>query len=293
MTYGPSSGQPHSNQPRPPLPQGPPPRPPGTGPMWGPPPPGPPPPGQQWGAPPPMPPAPRRNRRTRVIAVIGGAVLLVGVIVTVVLLATSGGDSTSALSGGTGPSSDVAPTSAGPQPSPSGANGGPAGGSRPLPPPTPTGQPYKNEDPQIGACADLSRNPKGVSIYQADCADPAATLILESVQPQGGECPADGYFGLDALSDKLLCFTYNFAKDDCIDVIIPRRTSCEDASGSENGPPKAKILDVRLGQRDGTGCPNPNVFFQVGKGEQRGVACTAPAKGKGSATASLPPSPPR
>jgi hypothetical protein len=217
------------------------------------------------------------------------AVVIAGVITTVVL--TSGNDNASAWQGGSGPSGapGPAPTSAtGPQPSPSTSAGGSAGGARPLPPPTPTGKLYQDEDPQVGACADLSRKPTGVSIYQADCGDPTAMLILESVQPDGSKCPAKGYFGLDSLSHQLLCFTYNVTTGDCIDMAVPRHTSCDDTAGAAPGPPKTKVVDVHVGQRDGAGCPNPNLFYQVGKGDQRGVACLASAAGNGSPTS--PPS---
>lgn len=275
MTYGPGPGTGHPHQQPyqgPPYQQGPPPPQPvplaPNGSVWTPPQP----PGPGWTGPP----APRRNRRAALIAALIAAVVIAGVVITVVL--TSGNDNATAWSSGTGTSGapGPAPTSAtGPQPSSS-------DGARPLPPPTPTGKLYKDEDPQVGACADLSRKPTGVSIYQADCADPAAMLILESVLPSDGKCPGKGYFGLDSLSNQLLCFTYNVGTGDCIDMAIPRRTSCDDTPGAAPGPPKTKVVDVHLGQRDGAGCPNPNLFYQVGKDDQRAVACLAPATGNGS-----------
>ena len=286
MTYGPGPGA--SNPYPPPQPTYGPPPPHGQGQGWGPPPPEPP--SGHWVASSPPPPSgPGRPRRLGLWVAIGVVVLVAAVILTVVL--TSNGDKHTALVGGHELSTAPGPASVSvtqPQPTAGNAPGKSGGAARPLPPPTPTGKPYADSDPAVGACADLSRKPTGISIFEADCSDPAAMLILESVQPKNGDCPGKGYFGLDALSDQLLCFTYNLATGDCIDMSIPRRTSCDDITGPAPAPtPKRTVVDVRVGQRDGTGCPHPELYFQIGKSDQRGVACLESMAGNAS---SAPPS---
>lgn len=149
--------------------------------------------GVPWPAPPPPAPASRR-RPALLIAILLAVVVVAGGVVTLVL-ATSGGNGS--LLAGPGGSEAQTPTAGSGAPDPSGS--APSSG-RPLPPPSPTGRLYEDDDPQVGQCVDLSRSPTGVSIYEADCADPAATLILESVLPETEKCPGTGYFGLKSLS---------------------------------------------------------------------------------------------
>jgi hypothetical protein len=196
------------------------------------------------------------------------AVLVAGGVLTVVL--TTSGGTTSRLTAAPGSSRAAPPTADSDAPDPSGSA---PGSARPLPPPTPTGRPYENDDPQIGDCADLARRPTGVVIYQADCADPAATLILESIHPENEKCPGKGFFGLKSLSMQGMCFTYNFRVGDCVDMQIPRRAACADPAAPTGGKPVVTVADIRLGQQDGAGCANPALFLQVGKDNERGVAC--------------------
>lgn len=259
MTYQPNPG--YQQQPSHPFP-------PTGGPA-----PGPHPSGPHWTAPPPP---PRRPRPVLLIAIIVAVLVAAGVVTLV--LTTSGG-TTSRLTNGAGGS--LADSSVAASATADPTSGGP-NSSRALPPPTPTGQPYKNDDPQPGDCVDLSRSPTGVSIYHADCDDPAATLILESVLPQSEKCPAKGYFGLNSLSKQRMCFTYNFAVGDCIDMDIPRRTACAATTAPAAPKPIVTVADIRLGQQDGAGCANPALFLQVGKDDQRGTACLV---------ADLPPNP--
>jgi hypothetical protein len=197
------------------------------------------------------------------------AVLVAAAGVVTVVLATSGG-TTSRLAAASGRSSAAPPTSGSGAANP---GGNAADNSRPLPPPTPTGRPYDNDDPRVGDCADLARRPTGVIIYHADCADPAATLILDSVHPDNEKCPGKGFFGLKSLSKQLMCFTYNFTVGDCVDMQIPRRAACADPTAPTGGKPVVTVADIRLGQQDGTGCANPALFLQVGKANERGIAC--------------------
>jgi hypothetical protein len=220
--------------------------------------------GARWG---PQPYGPNWNdqqspRRRMVLIVTLISVVVAAVVVTTVLLTNGGGNSS--WRAGT-PLAVPVPTESSSAGEPS---DGPAADARPLPPPTPTGEPYQGDDPAIGACVDVARKPTGVSIYPADCGDPGATLILDSVQTE--KCPAKGFFGLNSLSRKVLCFTYNFQVGDCIDMAVPRRASCDVAP---NGKPRLVVADIRAGQQDGTGCSTPTLFLQVGKQDERGVAC--------------------
>jgi hypothetical protein len=199
------------------------------------------------------------------------AIVVAAVGVVTLVLTTSGGNG-SQLVAAPGSSAAETPTAGSGAPGPSGS----APSSRPLPPPSPTGRLYENDDPQVGQCADLSRSPTGVSIYEADCADPAATLILESVLPETQKCPGTGYFGLKSLSKQRMCFTYNFQAGDCVDMQIPRRVACADPAAPGGGKPVVTVAEIRLGQRDGAGCRNPETFLQAGKDNERGVACLVP-----------------
>lgn len=222
--------------------------------------------GPQWPAP--SPPSPPGRRRPALLIGIVAAILVAAGVLTVVL--TAGGGSTSRLAAAPGNSPAAPPIAGSGAPDPSASA---PGTSRPLPPPTPTGRPYENDDPQVGDCADLTRRPTGIIIYQADCADPAATLILDSVHPENEKCPGKGFFGLKSLSKQLMCFTYNFKVGDCVDMQIPRRAACADPTAPTGGKPVVTVADIRLGQQDGTGCANPALFLQVGKANERGIAC--------------------
>lgn len=247
MTYHPGRGYPqqptHANPPA------------ATGPVQGP----------HW--PVPQPPTPP-GRRPGLLIAIGIAVLVAATVLTVVYT-TSGSDGSwhTATPGNSNARTPTAASSVH-DPTTTAASTG-----RPPPPPTPTGKPYDNDDPQIGDCADLARQPTGIIIYQADCNDPAATLILDSVHPENKKCPAKGYFGLNSLSNQQMCFTYNLTVGDCVDIQIPRRTACDDPASPAGGNPTVTVADIQLGQHDGTGCANPALFLQVGKDSQRGTAC--------------------
>lgn len=227
--------------------------------------------GPPWPAAPPPPPS-RRRHRALLIAVVAAVVVGAGVLAIVL---TTGGGSNSQLIAAPGSSPVAAPTAASDAPNPSGTT---PNGSRPLPPPTPTGEPYDNDDPQVGDCADLARRPTGIIIYHATCDDPAATLVLESILPENEKCPGKGFFGLKTLSKKAMCFTYNVKVGECVDMQIPRRAACADPAAPTGGKPVVTVADIRRGQQDGTGCADPTFILQVGKGNDRGVACLADSK---------------
>lgn len=62
-----------------------------------------------------------------------------------------------------------------------------------------------------------------------------------------------------------MCFTYAFQVGDCVDMQIPRRAACADPAAPGDGKPVVTVAEIRLGQRDGAGCPNPELFLQAEK----------------------------
>jgi hypothetical protein len=243
------------------LPSGGPPRPPASGPDWtlhsaAP----------QWTTPAPSP-LHQLSRKRRAMVIIM-MVVLVAAAGVLTLVSTVGRGSSTWVVGDHSSSPVAAPSAASTSSLPGGAS---PGNARRLPPPTPTGAPYEDDDPAVGDCVDVARRPTGVVIYQAACGDPAATLILDSVQSDN--CPSKGFFGLDSLSKQVLCFTYAFKTGDCVDLEIPRRVACIDQTSPNGGTPLVTVDDIRLGQQDGNGCVDPELFLQVGKEKDRGIAC--------------------
>jgi hypothetical protein len=214
--------------------------------------------------------------------------LVLGGVITVILLTAGGGESR-LTPAGSPVSIPSAPTG---EPTAKGSGGGPQGNSsRPLPPATPTGKSYDDE-PAVGDCIDIARGANGLVLYQADCADPAASLILDNTQPQGQKCQDKGYWGLRGFSGQILCFTYNVAQGDCVDLDIPRRAPCTPTPA--NGPKgKITITEIHPGGQDGTTCASPTQFLRVGKGAQRGIACYTPTTTSGGSGGSAPPIPSR
>lgn len=272
MTYGPGSERPQHYPPGGQQPPG--------GPGWGPPPPS----GPQWTGPPPPPQGPPRKRPSTPLILILVGVLALGGVITAILLASGGGESRLAPTG-----SPVSTTSAATESTTTGSGGSPqGGGSRPLPPPTPTGKSYSDE-PAVGACVDIARGATGLVLYQADCADPAASLILDNKQPQ--KCQGTGFWGLRGFSGQAMCFTYNVSAGECVDLDLPRRAPC--TATPANGPKgKITITEIHHGEQDGTQCASPTQFLQVGKGEERGIACYTPTITSGGSAASGGSAPP-
>lgn len=208
------------------------------------------------------------------------AVVLLAAGVTAIVLTAGGGGRSTALTG-SGPATTTAAAPSAPLPPVPGESrpptpgGGDSGSGRPLPPPTPTGEAYDNDDPPVGGCVDIAPEQDGVTIFHADCGDPAASLILDNVQTE--KCLASGFYGLRSLSNKVLCFTYNIQVGDCVDLDIPRRAACTDTTGPSGPKPLVKVTEMHPGQQDGTTCANPKLFLQVGKDTSRGIACLAPA----------------